>query len=68
MMCQPCAEASNKWLDYRIKPSFQIHQVDDTARGVNDKRKRRFEDWRDLIKTQQAMIADQCKRKHQEGT
>ena len=66
-LCAECAPQWLAWLDYRTRPRFQIHQVCDTAREANDKRKGRHEDWRRTISNQQALIVDTCRRQHRVG-
>lgn len=66
-LCAPCHKEWLHWLDYRVRPRFQIHQVGDTAREVNDKRKGRYEDWRRTIRDQQTMIEASCERAHRPG-
>ena len=66
-LCAACLQEWLRWFDYRVRPRFQIHQVGDTAREVNDKRKGRYEDWQRTIREQQQMIATVCGREHRPG-
>ncbi|ACU41224.1 hypothetical protein SEA_ROY17_78 [Mycobacterium phage Roy17] len=62
-LCAACQAASDKWLDYRITPSIKIASGsarDDTVEGVRDARAARFQEWRDTINRQQALIRKQC--------
>ncbi|AIM40927.1 hypothetical protein SEA_AELIN_79 [Mycobacterium phage Aelin] len=62
-LCAACQAASDKWLDYRITPSIKIASGsarDDTLDGVRDRRAARFQEWRDTINRQQALIRKQC--------
>ncbi|AGM13275.1 hypothetical protein PBI_NEWMAN_78 [Mycobacterium phage Newman] len=62
-LCAACQAASDKWLDYRITPSIKIASGaarDDTVEGVRDARAAHFQEWRDTINRQQALIRKQC--------
>lgn len=62
-LCGPCREASDAWLDYKITPALKIASGaarDDTAAGLADRRRARYEEWKATITRQQALIRAQC--------
>lgn len=62
-MCDSCATESQRWLDYRLPPVLKIASSsarDDTPAGLADRRRSRFEEWRDTINRQQALIRKHC--------
>lgn len=63
-MCEKCREEWLSWLDYRPGRSVKLVSIGDSARGVQDGLKARAADWRRTVKTQQAMIKQQCLAVH----
>lgn len=64
-LCDPCAEAWMRWLDYRPSPSIAIHHAGgDTLRAALQRRKLRSQDIYDTIRSQQALIRRICERNH----
>lgn len=67
-LCSPCQLASDAWLDYRVNPPLKIasgSSRDDTAAGVADGLRARYEEWRNTIRNQQALIQKLCTEQHQ---
>lgn len=60
VMCEPCAAAWSRWLDYKppIQPSLVT--VDGSLRGALDRRKARTEDTYRLIRQQCDAIRKGC--------
>jgi hypothetical protein len=64
-LCDPCAEAWMRWLDYRPRqPIALITPGRTSVRDVLQAQKFRADDARDLIRSQQALIRDICERNH----
>lgn len=70
-LCPPCSDLWQRWLD--TKPSthvtpgtgFQSHAAyDDTTAGMRDNNRARHTRWVDLVRTQQAAIAQKCRTQH----
>ena len=62
-MCATCQARHDDWLDYRLPTRVKIASGasrDDTVAGVAEARKVRFQEWRDTINRQQALIRSQC--------
>jgi hypothetical protein len=60
-LCDACAPAWLAWLDYKPPPpAIQLCTVDNTARGVLDRQRRRAEDYYATIRFQQGLIRKQC--------
>lgn len=67
-LCGPCRATSDAWLhdtkpSTHVRPgvSFVSHAAyDDTPAGAAANTRARWEQWRDLVRTQQAMIATNC--------
>ena len=67
-LCDDCKRQHDAWLDYRLPSRLKIASgaaYDDTAKGVADARRGRFEQWRNLIRAQQAAIRRICEEQHQ---
>ncbi len=63
MTCTACREEAARWLDYRPARTVRIAAgaaYDDTAAGVADNRRVRFEAWRTLVREQRARIYAEC--------
>jgi hypothetical protein len=60
--CEPCWGLWHRWLDYTMPPA--PIRLDGTgirsARDVGAAQERRYQDWRDTIRAQQALIAEGC--------
>lgn len=70
MMCDPCQAEWASWLDYRqpIAVTFAAGAAyDTTLAGVRDRQRARFDDWRNTVLAQQALIEQHCAANHQEG-
>lgn len=73
-VCGGCRAEIYRWQD--TKPSVLLgggirinsHAAyDDTPAGVAANRRRRWEDWRDLVVRQSNLIRDSCAREHRLG-
>jgi len=67
-LCDECQAKSQSWLDYRVAPRLKIASGasrDDTAAGVADARRGRFDQWRTTVRDQQALIKSICEERHQ---
>lgn len=65
-LCPPCAEASGRWLDYRLPPVLGIAYgsgapYDVSAAGIRDRRRSRFEEWRSTVRFHRDLIARTCR-------
>lgn len=64
VMCEPCAAAWMRWLDYTL-PAAPI-RLDGTgirtARDIGEYQQRRYQDWRDTIRFEQDLIKAGCLR------
>lgn len=63
-LCPDCRKASDDWLDYRPVHPIRIATVATSARWVIEAQKARAEDTRNLIRSQQKLIADICAANH----
>lgn len=66
-LCEPCAEESSRWLDYRAPRTARFasgSRRDDDPAGVTDNLRGRFDDWRATVRGQQALIREHCMREH----
>jgi hypothetical protein len=66
-LCIPCAHAWGRWLDYRLPPVLSITYgsgaaYDATPRGIRDREKARFREWRDTIRWHQDHIRELCEQ------
>lgn len=66
-MCEPCGLAWQAWMDYRLPPrrgfTFGAGVAYDTSiAGIRDNRKARFEEWRDTVRHQTALVETLCHR------
>ena len=61
-MCAVHRAESAAWLDYKIGPiAPQIVSIGNSYRDVEERRRARFEDWRNTINTQRALIEESCR-------
>lgn len=66
-ICRPCHAKWSSWFGYRIIPWLRINSGatrDDTLEGVKDRQRARFEEWRETIRSNQALIEKICALKH----
>jgi hypothetical protein len=64
-LCDPCADAWLRWLDYRPRqPIALITPGRTSVRDVLSAQTFRANDTRDLIRSQQALIRSICERNH----
>ncbi len=69
MTCTPCRTEQDRWYDTTPQQMFPglgfVMQAsaayDLTPRGVADRRRIRWEQWRDTVRFQQALIATACR-------
>lgn len=66
-LCAPCREARAAWLDYRLPRvgGFAFGSgvpYDTSAAGTRDRRRARFEEWRETIRFNRQLIADACRK------
>lgn len=66
-LCAEHAAAYDRWLDYRPQPRPVLVSVDNSVRGVLDRRRSLAEDTYALIRQQCAAIVRAC-ADHQEST
>ena len=60
-LCAPCAAYWSSWLDYTLPaPPIQLCTIDNSARGVADRQRRRFCEWRDTVRFQQGLTVKLC--------
>jgi hypothetical protein len=61
--CQPCWGLWHRWLDYRLPPPpIRLDGTSiRTVRDVAAAQQRRYQEWRDTIRSQQALIAAACR-------
>lgn len=66
-MCGPCLDKWIAWLSYRPVQPVQLITVgmSDPARVLHQQRARAAAGWRDVIRSQQALIARICAEHHQ---
>lgn len=73
-LCRPCSLARAAWLDYRLPrvPGIAYGSgaaYDTSTAGVRDRQRARFEQWRETIRFNQQLIAEQCRAgRHVDGT
>lgn len=68
MLCQPCSDASTRWLDSRpqdVLPDFSRALrggvgYDNSVNGARDARSSRHERWRGIVRQNQAAIRSGC--------
>lgn len=66
MLCPPCQTESDKWLNYRITTTPTLVQIGTpTVRRLREQQTQRYRRWRDTIRSQQQLIADNCHTHHQ---
>lgn len=60
VMCAPCADAWSRWLDYRPPIQPTLVSIDNSVRGVTERRKARAEETYALIRRQCDSIRKNC--------
>lgn len=64
-LCAACSPAWLAWLDYRLPPPpIQLMVIGDRLQDVKDRQEARYRQWRDTIRSQQALIEQACARRH----
>lgn len=74
-LCPPCREKADSWLDSRPQDVFPQLALagaqaayDLTAAGSSERRRARYERWRELINEQRAAIRTYCASNHGEAS
>lgn len=67
-MCADCYRLWSAWFDYKHVEPIQIMHIGSTrVQDVLQRRRIRYERWRDTVLSQQKLIVDRCRSQHAEA-